>query len=199
MTKTTIVSVGLNYEGTNYLKEKTFDADLNMKMNLPDSKYTFSDNSLTLGALSVGLNGDVILPADADMVLDIEFQSLDMSIKSILSLLPGNYSSYLENVSADGEVGIEGKVSGVYNESRLPDININAMISNGYLAYEEYPIPIERDSIGSCFTHTRRQYGFDCLFQCLTFRCRSRAKISRPKWSLKFSKLYLGFECQRRT
>ena len=143
ITNTTIASVGLNYEGTNYLKEKTFDADLNMKMNLPDSKYTFSDNSLTLGALSVGLNGDVILPADSDMVLDIEFQSLDMSIKSIISLLPGNYSSYLENVSADGEVGIKGKVSGVYNESRLPDININAMISNGYLAYEEYPIPIE--------------------------------------------------------
>ena len=131
MIKTTIVSVDLNYEGTNYLKEKTFGADLNMKMNLPDSKYTF------------GLNGDVILPADADMVLDIEFQSLDMSIKSILSLLPGDYSSYLENVSADGEVGIEGKVSGVYNESRLPDININAMISNGYLAYQEYPVPIE--------------------------------------------------------
>jgi hypothetical protein len=77
------------------------------------------------------------------MVLDIEFQSQDMSIKSILSLLPGDYSSYLENVSADGEVGIEGKVSGVYNESRLPDININAMISNGYLAYQEYPVPIE--------------------------------------------------------
>jgi len=143
MTKTTIVSVDLNYEGTNYLKEKTFDADLNMKMNLPDSKYTFSDNSLTLGALSIGLNGDVILPADSDMVLDIEFQSLDMSIKSILSLLPGDYSSYLENVSADGEVGIEGKVSGVYNELRLPDININAMIFNGYLAYQEYPLPIE--------------------------------------------------------
>ena len=50
----------------------------------------------------------------------------------------------LENVSADGEVGIEGKVSGVYNESRLPDININAMISNGYLAYQEYPLPIEK-------------------------------------------------------
>ena len=96
MIKTTIVSVDLNYEGTNYLKEKTFGGDLNMKMNLPDSKYTFSDNSLTLGALSVGLNGDVILPADADMVLDIEFQSQDMSIKSILSLLPGDYSSYLE-------------------------------------------------------------------------------------------------------
>ena len=143
MTKTTIVSVDLNYEGTNYLKEKTFGADLNMKMNLPDSKYTFSDNSLTLGALSVGLNGDVILSADSDMVLDIEFQSLDMSIKSILSLLPGDYSSYLENVSADGEVGIEGKVSGVYNELRLPDININAMIFNGYLAYQEYPLPIE--------------------------------------------------------
>ena len=143
MTKTTIVSVDLNYEGTNYLKEKTFDADLNMKMNLPDSKYTFSDNSLTLGALSVGLNGDVILPADSDMVLDIEFQSLDMSIKSILSLLPGDYSSYLENVSVDGDVNVAGSVIGAYNESRLPDININAMISNGYLAYEEYPIPIE--------------------------------------------------------
>ena len=143
MTKTTIVSVGLNYEGTNYLKEKTFDADLNMKMNLPDSKYTFSDNSLTLGALSVGLNGDVILPADSDIVIDIEFQSLDMSIKSLLSLLPGNYSSYLENVSVDGDVNVAGSVIGAYNESRLPDININAMISNGYLAYEEYPIPIE--------------------------------------------------------
>jgi len=143
MTKTTIVSVDLNYEGTNYLKEKTFDADLNMKMNLPDSKYTFSDNSLTLGALSVGLNGDVILPADSDIVIDIEFQSLDMSIKSLLSLLPGNYSSYLENVSVDGDVNVAGSVIGAYNESRLPDININAMISNGYLAYEEYPIPIE--------------------------------------------------------
>ena len=85
----------------------------------------------------------MILPADADIVIDIEFQSLDMSIKSLLSLLPGNYSSYLENVSVDGDVNVAGSVIGAYNESRLPDININAMISNGYLAYEEYPIPIE--------------------------------------------------------
>ena len=143
ITQTTIASVGLNYEGTNYLKEKTFGADLNMKMNLPDSKYTFSENTLTLGTLAVGLNGDVMLPPNTDMAIDIKFQSLDMSIKSILSLLPGDYSSYLEKVSADGEVNLEGKVSGVYNELRLPDININAMISNGYLAYEEYPVPIE--------------------------------------------------------
>ena len=143
MTKTNIASVGLNYEGTNYLNNKSFDADVNMKMNLIESKYTFSENTLKLGALGVGLNGHVMLPLDADMLIDIQFQSLDMSIKSVLSLLPGDYSSYLENVSADGEVGIEGKVSGVYNESRLPDININALISNGYLAYEEYPVPIE--------------------------------------------------------
>ena len=143
ITKTIIASVGLNYEGINYLKGKTFNGDLNMKMDFTVSKYTISENTLMLGTLAVGLNGEVMLPSDADIVIDIEFQSLDMSIKSLLSLLPGNYSSYLENVSVDGEVNVAGSVIGAYNESRLPDININAMISNGYLAYEEYPIPIE--------------------------------------------------------
>ena len=143
ITKTIIASVGLNYEGINYLKGKTFNGDLNMKMDFTVSKYTISENTLMLGTLAVGLNGEVMLPSDADIVIDIEFQSLDMSIKSLLSLLPGNYSSYLENVSVDGDVNVAGSVIGAYNESRLPDININAMISNGYLAYEEYPIPIE--------------------------------------------------------
>ena len=143
ITKTTIASVDLNYEGTNYLKGKTFDGNLTIKMDLPASKYTFSENKLMLGTMAIGLNGNVMLLSDADMLMDIEFQSLGMSIKSIISLLPGDYSSYLENVSVDGDVNVAGKVSGGYNESRLPDININVMISNGYLAYEEYPIPIE--------------------------------------------------------
>ena len=143
ITNTTIASVGLNYEGINYLNGKTFDGDLKMKMDFKTSKYTFSENRLMLGTLAIGLNGDLTLLSDADMMMDIEFQSVDMSIKSILSLLPGDYSSYLDNVSVDGDVKLLGKVSGTYNELRFPDININTIIYNGYLSNEEYPIPIE--------------------------------------------------------
>ncbi len=143
ITNTSIASVGLNYEGINYLKGKTLDGALNMKMDFKASKYSFSENRFMLGAMSIGMKGDVTLPSDADMMMDIEFQSMDMSIKSILSLLPGDYSSYLDNSSVEGDVKIFGNVSGPYNEFRFPNVKINTIIHNGYLVYKEYPTPIE--------------------------------------------------------
>ena len=144
ITNTSIASVGLNYEGINYLKGKTLDGALNMKMDFKASKYSFSENRFMLGAMSIGMKGDVTLPSDADMMMDIEFQSMDMSIKSILSLLPGDYSSYLDNASVAGDVKVFGNVSGTYNEFRFPDVKTNTIIRSGYLVYEEYPIPLEK-------------------------------------------------------
>ena len=75
ITNTSIASVGLNYEGINYLKGTTLDGALNMKMDFKASKYSFSENRFKLGTMSIGVKGDVALPSDADMMMDIEFQS----------------------------------------------------------------------------------------------------------------------------
>ena len=120
---------------------------LNMKMDFKASKYSFSENRFKLGTMSIGVKGDVALPSDADMMMDIEFQSIDMSIKSILSLLPGDHSSYIDNVIVQGDVRVFGNVSGTYNEL-FPDINISTIIDNGYLVYKGY-YTYRRDSIGS--------------------------------------------------
>ncbi|RJE71487.1 AsmA-like C-terminal region-containing protein [Reichenbachiella sp. MSK19-1] len=145
-TQTTVDGLTVNMDGVEYLSNKTLTADLTLNMDLPHAKYTFKENKIALNDFGIGFDGYVAMPTE-DIDMDLNFSGSDISIKSILSLIPGVYQEYLAGVETSGSISFSGTAKGVYNENRLPDVTAKLDVDNGKIKYAEYPIPIEKLTI----------------------------------------------------
>lgn len=151
-TETNIEDVSFSYEGERYLSKKTFSAALTLNMNLSEMTFTFKENKVALNDFGFGFDGFVKMPGE-DIEMDITFEGKEINLKSILSLIPGAYQEYLDGVTASGEIGFEGYVKGVYNETSMPMVAANLSVNNGSMTYAEYPIPIEELNIAAGFDY----------------------------------------------
>ena len=148
ITKTTVDRLSLAFEGVEYVRDKQVDIDLIMSMDIANAKYTFKENTAKVNDFGFGFDGYVAMPGE-NIDMDITFSGKEISMKSVLSLIPGDYQTYLEGVSAAGEIGFDGFVRGTYNESQLPTINTKLNISDGSISYAEYPVPMEQINVAT--------------------------------------------------
>ncbi|MFY0651449.1 MAG: hypothetical protein JXQ96_05420 [Cyclobacteriaceae bacterium] len=148
ITKTTVDNFSLGYEGVDYMANKQLDIDLIMSMDLDNAKYTFKENTVKVNDFGFGFDGFVAMPTE-DIDVDIEYHGKEISLKSILSLIPGDYQSYLEGVTASGEINFDGFVKGKVTETLLPTINTKLNINNGSIKYAEYPIPMDQINVAT--------------------------------------------------
>ncbi len=102
-----------------------------MGMDFLQNTFTFKDNRITVNALPIAAEGFLTLKENEDIDMDFSFAGQDMSIKSILSLVPGVYNEYLDGLTASGAVDLTGTVKGTYNENSLPKIHAETHINNG--------------------------------------------------------------------
>ncbi|MDW3197428.1 MAG: AsmA-like C-terminal region-containing protein [Cytophagales bacterium] len=151
-TNTVIEEVSFAYGNEVYLSRKRFEADLTLNMDLAKMAFVFKENRLSLNQFGFGVDGTVNMPGE-DIDMDITFEGKDISLKSILSLIPGTYQEYLNGVTASGQIGFDGYVKGTYNENSMPQVTANLSVANGNLKYTEYPIPIEQLNIKAGFDY----------------------------------------------
>ncbi|MEQ9402236.1 MAG: AsmA-like C-terminal region-containing protein [Cyclobacteriaceae bacterium] len=151
-TKTEIESVSFSFEGEEFMTNKRFMANVNLNMDLGQMKFTFMENLIALNDFAMGADGFVSMPGE-DINMDITFSGTDISLKSILSLIPGTYQEYLDGVTAAGEINFGGVVKGTFNETQMPQIAANLSVDNGSISYAEYPVPIEDIDIKTSFNY----------------------------------------------
>jgi len=151
-TKTTASSFTMDYDGVKYINDKSLDIDLVMAMDFEAMTFTFKENSAALSNFGFNFKGFVAMPSD-DIDIDINYSGQNISMVSILSLIPGAYQEYLEGVTAKGKVGFDGYVKGIYNERSMPAVSANLNVDNGSILYAEYPVPMERITIRSNFLY----------------------------------------------
>ncbi|MBV6647700.1 MAG: hypothetical protein KI790_19735, partial [Cyclobacteriaceae bacterium] len=77
----------------------------------------------------------------------------EIDLADILSLIPGVYQEYLDGVSASADISFSGSVKGTYNDQSMPAIAGEFGIENGAIKYLEYPVPIEKLSLGTSFDY----------------------------------------------
>lgn len=151
-TKTTVEKASLGFEGTEYVSNKRLDLDVTLNMNLADMRFTFKENRFAVNQFAIEADGYISMPGD-DIDMDITFGGKDISIKSILSLIPGVYQEYLDGVNASGNIGFDGYVKGTFNETSMPKIAANLAVENGRISYDDFNIPIENLNIQSSFDY----------------------------------------------
>lgn len=141
-TSSEIQSVTVIYSGIPYILKKHALAEVALEMNLPEKKYTFKENLLTLNQLELGFDGYLQL-LEESMKMDISFHGEELSVTGLLSMVPGVYDHALDDIDAQGKASVSGYVKGAYDDRVLPDIKANLSLENGKISHSDYPIPIE--------------------------------------------------------
>ncbi len=151
-TRTTVDALSLGFEGTNYISKKSLALDIILNMNLAEMTFTFKENRFAINNFAMEADGYVSMPGD-DINMDITFGGKDISLKSILSLIPGVYQEYLNGVDAGGTIGFDGYVKGTFNETSMPKVAASLSVEDGSVSYEEFNIPIEDINIQTNFNY----------------------------------------------
>ncbi len=141
--KVTRSVISFEYDGESYLNQADVKLDIPVDV-IPSHQFirltaaTFSVNDLELG-LNGTIENDTI---NKTIISDITYKLTSWPVKSILSLVPPSFHSYLEGVEADGLLSSQGSIKGLFNNSVMPLMDINLMMENGMLKYTGFPLPL---------------------------------------------------------
>ena len=150
-TKSAASSLHLSYGGTSYLSDIKTIADVKLNVNVPENKYTLTENIAKLNELELKLDGFVQL-TDDDVLMDLKFNTASESFKNFLSIVPKAYTSDFSKVNASGSASISGMIKGKYSAAPLsyPAFDIKVKVANGFVRY-----PGVQDAISDIFADIR--------------------------------------------
>ena len=110
----------------------TIDADL------ANNRFTFSNNTLRLNAIRVGLDGWVEMKDDV-VAMDVKAGCDEVQFKDVLSLVPAFYTREFKNLTAGGELALSLWARGEMRGSELPAFEVEASVHDGSFQYSSLP------------------------------------------------------------
>jgi AsmA protein len=135
----------LTYEGTTYLSRKKVSASLETIINTESTALTFERNHLMINELPVDFIGKLeFLSGGYDMNFILE--SVDTDFKDMLTLIPDDLGTWLENTKIKGKGELRGSLQGLYlpEQNQMPNILMNIFIYNGSISHSGSSTPIEK-------------------------------------------------------
>jgi hypothetical protein len=134
----TIDKLTVKYGGVAYLNKVKTTIKAALNADMPNLKFTFKDNEVSLNALSLGLDGFVAMPKE-DIDMDLKFKANQTDFKNILSLIPAVYTKDFSDVKTSGKFALNGYAKGIYNDKRMPAFGANVKINNAMFKYPSLP------------------------------------------------------------
>ena len=147
-----IAETSYNMGGVSYLtKVKThFKADIDMDM--PNMKFTFKENELSINDLGFSFDGFISMPKE-DISMDLKFAAKQTEFKSILSLVPSVYSKDFSNVRTKGSLKLNGLAKGTVHSEKdstkntYPSFEVNLAIIDAMFKYPSLPKSVNNINI----------------------------------------------------
>ncbi len=134
------------YDGIKYLKDAALTLQIGVDADLKNSQYTLKENSVALNDLMLRFDGNVGMPNEEDIVIDLKYGLDKADFKSLLSLIPAIYMKDFQDVQAAGKLQLDGSVKGTYNEKTMPNVALKLLVENAMFKYPD--LPKSADNIG---------------------------------------------------
>ena len=143
---TTIDAINIKMGAIKYLKEARFGFNATIGADLKNSIYTFKDNLLSINDIALAFEGKVEMPTD-DILIDMRFNTLKTSFKSLLSMVPAIYMQGFEELKTSGNLALNGNINGILNDSITPSANLQLIVENAMFKYPDLPKSVENINI----------------------------------------------------
>lgn len=139
-----IAETTVNSGGVGYLTKAKVGFKADIDMNMPNMKFTFKENELSLNELGFSFDGFIEMPKD-DIGMDLKFAAKQTEFKSILSLIPSVYSKDFASVKTEGKLKLDGFAKGTMHSEKdstkntYPSFEVNLAIANAMFKYPSLP------------------------------------------------------------
>jgi uncharacterized protein involved in outer membrane biogenesis len=140
-TNTVADSVTTSYDGVEYLTNKHVEIDAVISISEDFTKYTFKENSAKVNDFAMSFDGSFKMN-EKDYGMDITFKSPENSFKSLLSIVPGMYTSDFSNIKTEGDLQFSGAVRGTYSDTQMPAFNLALVVSDAMFKYPDLPTAV---------------------------------------------------------
>ena len=134
-----IERMNMKVGGTRYLKDGVLNLDMLLAANMLENSYTVKENLITLNGLSLGVEGDVVLKDEGALELDLKYFSRETTFKTLLSMVPAVYLQDFNALKTGGTMQLSGTISGIMQDSIMPDATMNLQVKDGYFSYPDLP------------------------------------------------------------
>ncbi len=140
----------LNYKGENFLNETSVKIKAPLEFNPAGMSFSTNNALVTLNKFTAGISGFIEIDDENEQFFsDLDYTIKEEKISDIIALIPSGYNKYLEGIEIDGLLTSNGKVTGFYNDTILPAIDIKLMLNKGTFNYNLYPLPLYDISINT--------------------------------------------------
>lgn len=131
-------SLTVGYDGTEYITNKKTEVDMVISISEDYAKYTFKENTAKLNDFALAFDGWFKMN-ETSYDMDITYKTKESSFKTLLSLVPGMYTSSFSGLEAKGDLQFGGAVKGTYSDTQMPAFNLNALVKDGMFKYPDLP------------------------------------------------------------
>jgi len=134
----TIDALTVKYGGVAYMNKVKTVLKIYMDADMPNFKFTFKENEISLNELSLGIDGFFAMPKE-DMDMDIKFKANQTEFKNILSLVPAVYTKDYSTIKTAGKFSLDAFAKGIYNDKKMPAFGANIKVDDAMFQYPSLP------------------------------------------------------------
>jgi hypothetical protein len=140
----------LTFDKIVYVKNQPIKIDLELDVDKLNRRYHIGKSDIAVAGLHFLADG-TIEALDNGTMVNLSLSGKDISIKSLLSLLPEQYADYTKDYDSQGIFRFSGKLKGLLNEKSKPVVQADFDIANGELFHKATNIKAEQIKLNGSF------------------------------------------------
>ncbi len=135
--------ISLDYGGEKYLQQAALRIDLPLEVITSRQFIKLKNATASINDMELLLNGTIENDTvNKNITTDLTYKLASWQVKNILALVPPSYKSYFNGIDVDGLLSSDGSITGVYNASHMPLIDMHILFEKGTLKYSGFPLPL---------------------------------------------------------
>ncbi len=140
-THTACDTVNTSMGDMQFLTSKKVEVDAVISISENFSKYTFKENTAKVNDFVMSFDGWFKMNPD-NYAMEITFKSPENTFKSLLSLIPGMYTSNFKNLETKGDLSFAGAIKGTYSDKQMPAFNVELKVKDAMFKYPGLPTQV---------------------------------------------------------
>lgn len=134
--------------GIPFLNKARLEADMNVDADFANNKYTLKDNTISLNAIQVNIDGWAAMQKNG-IGMDMKLNTNEVGFKELLSLIPAIYAKDFQDLKTDGKASLTAFAKGILGQNQVPQFEVALDVKDGMFRYPSLPAGVENINIAA--------------------------------------------------
>ncbi len=140
-------SISVEYDGEKYMDHALLKLNIPFELLLSRQLVQLKDAFVSVNDMAVKLSGSIENNTiHKNINTDIIFELNSWQVSDAIALIPASFLEGLGKIDASGIISSRGIIKGVISDTLVPLMDINLILSDGYIRYVDLPFPLSEMS-----------------------------------------------------